>query len=384
MTSRSLVALALAAMALACAPVAACSAQPAQDEMSPGARQDQTRLSEAAIMRAVAPEARLLMADPAYRSVSGAVVYAGRVYTFHYGRLSSARAPDDQTLYEIGSLTKTFTGLLLAQAVREGRVELDVPVARYLPEIEPSRLSRNGKRITLRHLATHMSGLPMLLACEDQNEPPARIACLASHDDHGFLSRLARVELRSDPGETYLYSNAGARLVGLVLERAYGASYGDLVRQILQARVGAIDVKCGAALDGAARLAVSENIAKGCDSAGGLVASAVDMGRYLTLYLGEGDDIAEQATTPLLQDGDFGRAYFWNTYKPETEGQLYHGGGTFNTSSWISLYPLQGLGVFLVTPSVAQGAQGVLNERANAIADRIRLEARQRRDAGRP
>ena len=71
----------------------------------------------------------------------------------------------------------------------------------------------------------------------------------------------------------------------------------------------------------------------------------------------------------------FGRAYFWNTYRPETEGQLYHGGGTFNTSSWISLYPRQGLAVFLISPTVAEGAQGALNERANAIADRVRAAA---------
>lgn len=375
MKSRALVGSVIAA-ALACAPVAACSAQPVQDKTSPSPGEGETPLSEAAIMRAVTPEVTLLMADPRYRSVSGAVVYAGRVHTFHYGRSPSGSAPDDQTLYEIGSLTKTFTGLLLAKAVREGKVELDVPVARYLPEIEPSRLGRNGKSITLRHLATHMSGLPMLLACDDQDMPKARLACLAAHDDQDFMASLARVELLSDPGETYLYSNAGARLVGLILERVYDAPYPDLVRGILRSRDRDIDIGCGDSTGNSARLAVRENVSESCDGAGGLVASTVDLGRYIALYLGDGDAIAAQATTPLFQDGEFGRAYFWNTYRPETEGQLYHGGGTFNTSSWISIYPRQRLGVFLVTPNVAEGAQGMLNERANAIADRIRLEAR--------
>lgn len=374
MTSRPILGAVLTA-ALAYAPVAACSAPPVQDEVSLSQRKDDAPIGEAAIMRAVAPEMTRLMADPRYQSVSGAVVYAGQVHTFHYGRLSSGSAPDDQTLYEIGSLTKTITGLLLAKAVREGKVELDVPIARYLPEIEASRLERNGKSITLRHLATHMSGLPMLLACEDQVASRARLGCLAAHDDRDFMSRLGRFELRSDPGETYLYSNAGARLVGLILTRIYGAPYPDLVRRLLHSSAGAIDIECMSALDETAHLAVREDVAESCDGAGGLVASSVDLGRYLALYLGEGDKIAAQATRPLFQDGDFGRTYFWNTYKPETEGQLYHGGGTFNTSSWISLYPRQGLGVFLVTPNVVEGAQGVLNERANAIADRIRLEA---------
>ncbi|MFN7111542.1 MAG: serine hydrolase domain-containing protein [Brevundimonas sp.] len=376
MTFRLLVGLAMAA-AVAGVSLAACSAKPLHSEASPGRRQAVAHLSEAAIMAAVTPQVTLLMADPRYQSVSGAVVYAGRVHTFHYGLSPSGSAPDDQTLYEIGSLTKTVTGLLLAQAVLEGRVELDVPVARYLPEIDPSRLGRNGKSITLRHLATHMSGLPMLLACEDQDLPTARLACLAGHDDQDFIARLARVELQSDPGETYLYSNAGARLVGLILESVYGAPYPDLVRRFLLARDGRMDIRCGYAVETKTRLAVRENVAASCDGAGGLVASTADMGRYLALYLDDGDPIAAQATTPLFQDGQFGRAYFWNTYRPETEGQLYHGGGTFNTSSWISIYPRQGLGVFLVTPNVVEGAQGALNERANAIADQIRLEVRE-------
>lgn len=371
MTFRLLVGSVMAA-ALAGASVATCSAKPVQSDVSPEPRHGVTPLSEAAIMAAVTPEMTLLMADPRYQSVSGTVVYAGRVHTFHYGLSPSGRAPDDQTLYEIGSLTKTFTGLLLAQAVRDAKVELDAPVARYLPEIDPSQLGRNGKPITLRHLATHMSGLPMLLACEDQVESAARIACLEAHDDRDFLGRLGRIELRSDPGETYLYSNAGGRLVGLILERIYGAPYPDLVRRFLLARDGEMDIRCGSTFENKTRLAVRENVTESCDGAGGLVASTADMGRYLALYLGDGDGIAAQATTPLFQDGQFGRAYFWNTYRPETEGQLYHGGGTFNTSSWISLYPRQGLGVFLVTPNVAEGAQGMLNERANAIADRIR------------
>jgi CubicO group peptidase (beta-lactamase class C family) len=375
MTFRLLAGLVWTAALAGVVSLAACSAQPAQSQVSPGSRPETALLSEAAIMAAVAPEVTRLMADARYQSVSGAVVYQGRVRTFHYGRLPSGRIPDDRTLYEIGSLTKTFTGLLLAKAVRDGSVQLDSPIASYLPEIDPSRLGRNGKAITLRHLATHMSGLPMLLACEDKTAPTARLACLAAYDDQDFLRGLSTVELRSDPGETYLYSNAGARLIGLILDRLYDAPYPDLVGRFLLARDGAMVVRCGDAVKDRTRLAVLENIAESCDGAGGLVASTADMGRYLALFLGRpghGDPIAAKSTTSLFQEGDFGRAYFWNTYRPETEGQLYHGGGTFNTSSWISLYPRQGLGVYLVTPNVAEGAQGALNERANAIADRIR------------
>ena len=90
----------------------------------------------------------------------------------------------------------------------------------------------------------------------------------------------------------------------------------------------------------------------------------------------DSDAAATQATTSLFQQDHFGRAYMWNTFRPETEGQLYHGGGTFNTSSWISLYPRDGVGVFLVTPNVDERVQGLLNERANAIAEHVRRKTR--------
>lgn len=203
----------------------------------------------------------LQAAAPRIHAVSVTVVQAGQFHTFHYGRLPSGDAPDDGTLYEIGSLTKTFTGLLLAQAVREGRVDLDAPVSRYLPDVEASRLVRNGKAVTLRHLATHMSGMPNLLACQDQDAVEARRTCLAAHDDRDFLARLESVELRSDPGNAYLYSNAGARLIGLILERVYGASFPELVRQRILSRIGAPDIRCGSGADNSDRLAISERAA---------------------------------------------------------------------------------------------------------------------------
>lgn len=220
MQLRLLLVAATAAAVLTCATIAACSAEPAEGWAPAGG--DVPAPRDAVIQKAVASEVTELMADLRIRAVSVAVVQAGQVHTFHYGWLPSGDAPDDRTLYEIGSLTKTFTGLLLAKAVRENRVDLDAPVSRYLPDVDASRLVRNGKAVTLRHLSTHMSGLPTLLACEDQDAPDARRTCLAAHDDHDFLARLARVKLRSDPGDAYLYSNAGGRLIGLVLERVYG------------------------------------------------------------------------------------------------------------------------------------------------------------------
>src|ERR1700733_12888136 len=77
-----------------------------------------------------------------------------------FGTLDNGKAPDGDTVYEIGSITKTFTATLLAQAVLAGRVTLDPPVARLLPDFKIP--SRGGKEITLGQLGTQHSGLPRL------------------------------------------------------------------------------------------------------------------------------------------------------------------------------------------------------------------------------
>lgn len=329
--------------------------------------------ADPAALSAVESELTTLMADPGYRAVSVAVHYRGRLMTLHRGELASGRRPDDRTLYEIASITKTYTGLLLAQAVRDGKVELDAPVSSYLPDVDPAVLSRNGKAITLRHLATHMSGMPAFLACDDGTTPvPERLACLEAHDTADFLKHLATMTLRSDPGADYLYSNAGPRLIGLVLERRYGATYPELLQRFVFANTGERDTYCSVSGQERARLAVQENVGPACGGGSGLVTSTADFARYMAFYLSGDRDLVAQATTPLIQQGQWGRAYLWNTYRPDTEGMLYHGGGAFGTSSWVSIYPRERLGVFLVTPHVSDDAQAKLNETANAIVDRLR------------
>ena len=78
-----------------------------------------------------------------------------------YGRLSATdeRVPDGDTVFEIGSITKVFTGILLAQAVVNGEVKLDDPISMYLPE-GVTAPEYEGRSITLLDLATHTSGLP--------------------------------------------------------------------------------------------------------------------------------------------------------------------------------------------------------------------------------
>lgn len=118
---------------------------------------------------------------------------------------------DEDALFDIGSIAKVFTGILLAEMVERGDVSLDDPLAAYLPE--GSRVPTQGDRqITLLHLATHTSGLPRLspnqMSSErfDPKDPYAHV------DERHLLKGLAQTDLDGSIGETTRYSNFGFEL----------------------------------------------------------------------------------------------------------------------------------------------------------------------------
>lgn len=130
-------------------------------------------------------------------------------------------------VFEIGSITKAFTGSLLAQMAADGSVRLDDPVAKFLPA-SVRVPARSGRQITLLDLATQSSGLPRLptnLAPRDQSNPYADYTVAQMY---AFLSGY---ELPRDPGQTYEYSNLGVGLLGHALALRAGMSYEELVRR---------------------------------------------------------------------------------------------------------------------------------------------------------
>src|SRR3569833_2840136 len=118
---------------------------------------------------------------------------------------------DGDSIFEIGSITKIFTSLLLADMAHRKEVALDDPAAKYLPE-NVRMPERSGKSITLLDLATHYSGLPPL----------------AGHDD--LYQFLAGYSLPRDPGSEFEYSNLGAGLLGHLLASRAGMDYESLIR----------------------------------------------------------------------------------------------------------------------------------------------------------
>ena len=132
---------------------------------------------------------------------------------------------DGNTVFEIGSITKVFTGTLLADMAARKIVSVDDSVAKYLPTAVRMP-SRNGRAITLLDLSTQHSGLPRMPNNMLPVDPANPYADYTPQQMYEFLSRH---ELQRDPGESFEYSNLGVGLLGAALARRAGVSYEKLV-----------------------------------------------------------------------------------------------------------------------------------------------------------
>ena len=154
-----------------------------------------------------------------YQTLVFGVVDGDKSEVVVFGELDDGKAPDGDTVYELASATKTFTGTLLAHAVLSGRVTLDTPVAKLLPDFKIP--SRGGQEITLEHLATHHAGLPR------EGLGDYRAAKLKAY--------LAAYQLPRDPGAAYEYSNGGFALLGYALAQLEHTTYDALTdKEILK------------------------------------------------------------------------------------------------------------------------------------------------------
>ncbi|MEU6673900.1 serine hydrolase domain-containing protein [Streptomyces sp. NPDC046925] len=134
--------------------------------------------------------------------------------------------------FRIGSMTKTFTATMVLQLVGERRVDLDAPVERYLPGVVRGH-GNDGRKVTVRQLLQHTSGLPDFLAYlkpQDVVQDP-----MAHHDPRDLVKLALAHPPNFKPGTDWKYSNTGYLLAGMIIERVTGHSYGEeLQRRIVE------------------------------------------------------------------------------------------------------------------------------------------------------
>jgi D-alanyl-D-alanine-carboxypeptidase/D-alanyl-D-alanine-endopeptidase len=281
---------------------------------------------------------------------------------FGYGRTArtGGHPVDERTVYEIGSVTKVFTALALAEMVAHGEVGLDDPVQRYLPD-SVHVPSRDGHDITLRLLSAQRSGLPRM---PDNFAPAHPDNPYADYDAGRLYAFLNGYALTRDPGASYEYSNLGVGLLGFALARRAGTSYEELVLRKVVRPLHLADTRITLTPELRVRLArghAGEREVAGWDldalaGAGAIRSTAADLTRFLAAAAGlvrSPLDSAFRLTEAV--EFDAGPAMRiglgWHVIGPDTSPVIWHNGGTGGYHAFIGFDPRRKVGVVVLANS---------------------------------
>ncbi|HLK18934.1 MAG TPA: serine hydrolase [Bryobacteraceae bacterium] len=326
-------------------------------------------------------ENRIDVGKKAVGIVVGTIDEKGRS-VIGYGRLAKDRdqKPDGDTVFEIGSITKVFTSLILADMVERGEVKLDDPIAKYLPA-SVTVPSRNGKQITLLDISMQISGLPRM----PNNFKPADFANpYADYSEAKLYEFISGYKLTRDIGEKYEYSNLAVGLLGHALALKAGMSYEKLVKTRILDPLGMSDTSITLSESQKKRLATGHNEAlspvknwdlDALEGAGALRSTANDMLKFLAANLELTDSPLKPAMRRMrsvhretgVPDLEIGMA--WHVWHKFGSNIFWHNGGTAGYRSYAGFDPAKKTGVVVLCNSffdIDQVGLHVLNKEFTA------------------
>jgi D-alanyl-D-alanine-carboxypeptidase/D-alanyl-D-alanine-endopeptidase len=268
------------------------------------------------------------------------------------------RTLDGDTVFEIGSVSKVFTSLVMADMMHCKEIALDDPAAKYLPNTV-TMPERNGRSITLRDLSTHTSGLPRLPSNLKPKDPQNPYAAYSVDDLYQFLSGY---KLSRDPGSEFEYSNLGGGLLGHLLARHAGTDYEHLIKVRVTERLNMRDTGITLSSSMKQRMATGHNgmpapVANWdfptLAGAGALRSSANDMLTFLEAFLGYKESPLTPAMNAMFEVrspvAKIGLGWFISSaHDREIAG---HDGGTGGFRSWVGYDPKERIGVVVLSNS---------------------------------
>jgi len=298
--------------------------------------------------------------------VSAGVFYDGRNYFYNYGerKKGSKELPNQHTLYDIGSITKTFTSTLLAIAVDKKKVTLETSITKFLPDSVAE--NPDLKKITFKDLANHTSGLPRVPSnlentITDADQP------YGNYTTKEMFSFLKHFKQTRQPGSAYEYSNLAVGLLGALLENIYHQPYPELLRQYITAPLQMNETMC------AVDTAKFKNTAEGygelfepvpfikisaLQSAGAIKSSAFDLITYTKAQLSVPNPTLSVAIKLTHQvtynNGSNILGLVWN-YLPNDQNVLLHGGATVGYRSVVCIDLNKQIAVVVLTNNASNG-----------------------------
>jgi CubicO group peptidase (beta-lactamase class C family) len=316
--------------------------------------------------------------------VAFGILADGREFTAGFG-VTNVRHPlpvDDHTLFQIGSITKTYTATAVARLADVGRLGLDEPVRRYLPDFRMQD-PEVTERATVRHLLIHTGGWQ-----GDFFEDTG-----AGDDALGkYVKLMADLPQLTPLGKVWSYNNAAFSLAGRVIEAVTGKTYEAALNELVLAPLGLkhtyifpSDVMTHSFAVGHASSQEQDLVLRpwvlprSAWPAGGLIASVKDQLRYARFHLGDGsaeggERIMSRETLAMMHTGtvaaqlDQKIGLAWMSREPQGVRLFFHGGGTLGQISMLTIAPERNFAMSFLTNSAA-GGLATLEASKQAFAD---------------
>src|SRR5437868_5616721 len=289
-----------------------------------------------------------------------------RIISYGHRNVGDARPLNGDTVFEIASVTKVFTALLLADMVEKNEVALSDPASKYLTAVAIKLPERNGHLITLLDLATHTSGLPFMPA----DAPPFNDPAAAKYSTGDLKRYLASYQLTRDIGSEWDYSNIGYWILSEALSARAGKDIEDLIRSRALTPLKMTDT------DFELSPKMKSNLAPGHDSAlqpapaastipiysimpaiGLLYSTTNDLLTFLSECMGyEPSPLAPAMNVALsnrrpVQPGNE-QALGWNVYGKGADQVIFRDGSSFGYASVMAYDPKSRVGVVVLTNQI--------------------------------
>ena len=334
-----------------------------------------------------------MVEKPLINSTSIAIYHNGKEYIGHYGELEKGKKnmPNNETLYEIGSVSKVITGTLVAKAVVEKKITIEDNVNKYLDE-KYTNLSYDNQPVKIKHLLTHTSTLPNILPVELDSiladftnyDTPSKInKVLENYDKDKFLKDLHSIEISPNLGAKYSYSSTGSELTAYILEHVYQTSYEKLLMNFLSQELNMKDTRLHLSEEEQKKLAIGYHVdnpkptfpmGKLPWGAGGNIKSTLpNMLNFIKYQLENGEIVEESHKTLFKADSTNELAYFWEVDLSDKElGKYYlHHGGVPRSQCYIFIVPKHNLGAFIITNQSGTETASAMIETLDKVFNKI-------------
>lgn len=301
------------------------------------------------------------MSNGANCGLSIGIINGDQIIYYNYGEMKRGekQAITNASIFEIGSVSKTFTGILLAQAVTDKKVSLNDDIRKYLPE-EYKNLEYHGNPIQLVHLANHTSRIPRLpndlekQPNYDANNP------YKNYDKKMVFNFLKTVVIDTFPGKKSEYSNMGMALLGIILEKVYDKPFEQLIREYIEMPFNMSST--GVVLNEEK----NKSFANGYNSygeatshwdlgdlaaAGGIRSTCSDMVKYTKANMEEYTGALKLAHSTTYNDGRNNTALAWQIAIRKGKEMIWHNGGTYGFCSFCGFIKSKKLGVVVLSNS---------------------------------